>query len=190
MNSPYNQSTQYLEEISLIIQQQEQLLNKLNQTIQESKNQSLPLIETVGKLLEHGLNKEEIMDITSISATQYVNIVSKYRSFQLPFIYLNEAEAKEFHMLLLDIHKANDINDLINSEKESKRIQFVHNVLVRYQHEVNEINNKSDDRIDIMMSYIERETKTLQTERVYSSLVRIFGNEIKRKREEVLIRKD
>ncbi|MDL0421407.1 hypothetical protein QPM05_15090 [Caldibacillus thermoamylovorans] len=47
---------------------------------------------------------------------------------------------------------------------------------------------ENEDIGEKMIQYLERTVKNEQAKSAYSSLVRIFGNEMKRKREEVLIK--
>jgi hypothetical protein len=146
-------------------------------------------VSTVRKLIEHGLNRDEILDITNISSETFDLIVSKDRRYQLPYIYLNNEEAKEFERLLEDIHQSKDIYELIDAEKERERIKFIHRVLLRYQKEMDLLSpQENEDTGEKIMKYLERVVKNEQAKSAYYSLVRIFGNEIKRKREEVLIK--
>ncbi|OQO95868.1 hypothetical protein BSK33_18285, partial [Geobacillus sp. 44B] len=136
-----------------------------------------------------GLSRDEILDITNISSEKFDLIVSKDRRYQLPYIYLNDEESKEFERLLEDIHQSKDIYELIDAEKERERIKFIHGVLLRYQKEMDLLSQQeNEDSGEKMMQYLERAVKSEQAKSVYYSLVRIFGNEIKRKREEVLIK--
>ncbi len=47
---------------------------------------------------------------------------------------------------------------------------------------------ENEDSGEKMVKYLERAVKNEQAKSAYYALVRIFGNEIKRKREEVLIK--
>ncbi|KPH76569.1 MULTISPECIES: hypothetical protein [Bacillaceae] len=179
--------TGYIEELEMTNNTQKQLLKNLSQSIQEAEKQSLPLLETLEKLLEYGLNKEEILDITKLSHEAYENLVSEHRRFQQPSIHLNDEEIKKFQRFLRDIHQAQDIYDLIDIEKEQERIKFIQSVLFRYQQEAKKITANSEGRIDQMMAYVEREAINGKAKKACYSMTRIFGNEIKRKREEVLI---
>lgn len=86
-------------------------------------------------------------------------------------------------------HKSKDIYELIDAEKERERIKFIHGVLLRYQKEMDLLSpQENEDSSEKMMKYLERAVKNEQAKSAYSPLVRIFGNEIKRKREEVLIK--
>ncbi|QOR84060.1 hypothetical protein IMZ17_16430 [Geobacillus stearothermophilus] len=102
---------------------------------------------------------------------------------------MNDEESKEFKKLLEDIHQSKDIYELIDAEKERERIKFIHRVLLRYQKEMDLLSpQENEDSGEKMVKYLERAVKNEQAKSAYYSLVRIFGNEIKRKREEVLIK--
>ncbi|WP_047986082.1 hypothetical protein [Ornithinibacillus californiensis] len=182
-----NNINNYIEELETTTKQQNQLLQKLTQSIQKEEKQSLSLIGTVGKLIEYGLNKKEIMDITNLSSEGFENLVTENRRFQLPYIHLNEEETIAFQQFLREIHEAEDIHDLINGEKEHYRIKFIQSILYRYQQEATNVLPESDDNIDMMVSYVEKESKMQKAREACYSILRIFGNEIKMKREEVLM---
>jgi hypothetical protein len=141
-------------------------------------------------LIEHGISKDEILAITSISSEQYDEIVSEKRYFQLPDAILNEDEASDFYRLLEEIQKSKDINELINPSKEGERISFIHRVLGRYLSEFNNLKHSQipDDNMETMILYVEMKSIDHEAKRAYRCLVRIFGNEMKRKREEVMIK--
>lgn len=183
------QTKQCIEDFNNLIKQQGHLVEQLNQLIKEKEEHTIPLVPTIQKLIEHGLSRDEILDITNISSEEFERIVSKDRRCQLPYIYLNDEESKEFEKLLEDIHKSKDIYELIDAEKERERIKFIHRVLLRYQKEMDLLSpQENEDSGEKMMKYLERAVKSEQAKSAYSSMVRIFGNEIKRKREEVLIK--
>jgi hypothetical protein len=183
------QTKQCIEDFNNLIKQQGHLVEQLNQLIKEKEEHTIPLVSTVRKLIEHGLSRDEILDITNISSEELDRIVSKDRRCQLPYIYLNYEELKEFEKLLEDIHQSKDIYELIDAEKERERIKFIHGVLLRYQKEMDLLSaQENEDSNEKIMQYLERAVKNEQAKSAYSSLVRIFGNEIKRKREEVLIK--
>jgi hypothetical protein len=180
---------QCIEDFNKLIKKQEHLMEQLNQLIKEKEEHTIPLVPTIQKIIEHGLNRDEILDITNISAEKFDLIVSKDRRCQLPYMYLTDAESKEFDRLLEDIHQSKDIYELIDEEKERERIKFIHGVLLRYQKEMDLLSpQENEDSGEKMVKYLERAVKSEQAKSAYSSLVRIFGNEIKRKREEVLIK--
>jgi hypothetical protein len=183
------QTKQCIEDFNNLIKKQEHLMEQLNQLIKEKEAHTIPLLSTVRKLIEHGLSRDEILDITNISSEEFDRIVSKDRRCQLPYIYLNDEESKEFEKLLEDIHQSKDIYELIDAEKERQRIKFIHGVLLRYQKEMDLLSpQENEDSGEKIMKYLERAVKNEQAKSAYYSLVRIFGNEIKRKREEVLIK--
>jgi hypothetical protein len=183
------QTKQCIEDFNKLIKKQEHLIEQLNQLIKEKEEHTIPLATTVRKLIEHGLSRDEILDITNISSEKFDLIVSKDRRCQLPYIYLNDEESKEFKKLLEDIHQSKDIYELIDAEKERQRIKFIHGVLLRYQKEMDLLSaQENEDSNEKIMQYLERAVKNEQAKSAYYSLVRIFGNEIKRKREEVLIK--
>ncbi|MBB3868692.1 hypothetical protein DER53_03480 [Parageobacillus toebii NBRC 107807] len=183
------QIKQCIEDFNNLIKQQGHLVEQLNQLIKEKEEHTIPLVPTIQKLIEHGLSRDEILDITNISSEEFERIVSKNRRYQLPYIYLNDEESKEFERLLEDIHKSKDIYELIDAEKERERIKFIHRVLLRYQKEMDLLSQQeNEDSGEKIMQYLERTVKSEQAKSSYYSLVRIFGNEIKRKREEVLIK--
>lgn len=183
------QIKQCIDDFNNLIKQQGHLMEQLNQLIKEKEEHTIPLVPTIQKLIEHGLSRDEILDITNISSEEFDRIVSKDRRCQLPYIYLNDEESKEFEKLLEDIHKSKDIYELIDAEKERERIKFIHRVLLRYQKEMDLLSpQENEDSGEKMVKYLERAVKNEQAKSAYYSLVRIFGNEIKRKREEVLIK--
>ncbi|MDL0421464.1 hypothetical protein QPM05_15385 [Caldibacillus thermoamylovorans] len=183
------QIKQCIEDFNNLIKQQGHLVEQLNQLIKEKEEHTIHLVPTIQKLIEHGLSRDEILDITNISSEEFERIVSKDRRCQLPYIYLNDKESKEFEKLLEDIHKSKDIYELIDAEKERERIKFIHRVLLRYQKEMDLLSpQENEDSGEKMVKYLERAVKNEQAKSAYYSLVRIFENEIKRKREEVLIK--
>ncbi|MBA2876910.1 hypothetical protein [Thermaerobacillus caldiproteolyticus] len=183
------QTKQCIEDFNNLIKKQEHLIKQLNQLIKEKEEHTIPLVSTVRKLIEHGLSKDEILDITNISSEEFDRILSENKHYQLPYPYLNYEESKQFEKLLEDIRKSKDIYELIDAEKERERIKFIHHVLLRYQKEIDLLSpQENEDSGEKMMKYLERTVKSEQAKSVYSLLVRIFGNEIKRKREEVLIK--
>jgi hypothetical protein len=180
---------QCIEDFHNIIKKQDNLIEQLNQLIKEKEEHSIPLVPTIQKLIEHGLSRDEILDITNISSEEFDRILSENKHYQLPHTYLNDEESKEFERLLEDIHKSKDIYELIDAEKERERIKFIHGVLLRYQKEMDLLSSQgNEDSGEKIMQYLERAVKSEQAKSAYYSLVRIFGNEIKRKREEVLIK--
>ncbi|QNU32618.1 hypothetical protein [Geobacillus sp. 47C-IIb] len=94
------QTKQCIEDFHNLIKKQEHLIEQLNQLIKEKEEHTIPLVSTVRKLIEHGLSRDEILDITNISSEEFDRIVSKDRRCQLPYIYLNDEESKEFEKLL------------------------------------------------------------------------------------------
>ena len=176
------------ENIKELYKSQEQLLEQINQAINEKDAHLLPLKATVRKLIEHGISKTEIHTITGISPEDYDHIVSEKKYYQLPYVYLIKGEVDTFDRLLNDIHNSKDIHELINPVKEGERIKFIQSVLVRFQQEANLLlAEKNEDTAEKMIKHLESAAKNEQAKRAYSSLVRIFGNEIKKKREDVLI---
>ncbi|EIJ80369.1 hypothetical protein PB1_08407 [Bacillus methanolicus PB1] len=117
----------------------------------------------------------------------YILKQAKVYIFVLTFI--NDEESKEFERLLADIRESKDIHELIDAEKEGERIKFIHRVLLRYQKEMDLLSpQENEDNGEKIIQYLERAAKNEQAKSTYFSLVRIFGNEIKRKREEVLVK--
>lgn len=183
------QIKQCIEDFNNLIKQQGHLVEQLNQLIKEKEEHTIPLVPTIQKLIEHGLSRDEILDITNISSEEFDRILSENKHYQLPYIYLNDGESKEFEKLLEDIHQSKDIYELIDAEKERERIKFIHGVLLRYQKEMDLLSlQENEDSGEKMVKYLERAVKSEQAKSDYYVLVRIFGNEIKRKREEVLIK--
>jgi hypothetical protein len=85
-------------------------MEQLNQLIKQKDEHTIPLASTVRKLIEHGLSRDEILDITNISLLEeFDGILSENKHYQLPYIYLNGEESKEFERLLEDIHQSKDI---------------------------------------------------------------------------------
>ncbi|KAB7665552.1 hypothetical protein [Bacillus sp. B1-b2] len=128
--------------------------------------------------------------ITGITAERYEDIVAEKKYYNIPYIYLNEDEAVEYELLLREIHHSNDIYELINPLKEQQRIKFIHKVLLRYKQEYDCLtkSKNSENYEELILNYIDRTGKDHDAKKAYSSLVRRFGNEIKRMREEVLIK--
>lgn len=183
------QTKQCIEDFNNLIKKQEHLIEQLNQLIKEKEEHTIPLLLTVRKLIEHGLSRDEILDITNISSEEFDRIVSENKHYQLPYTYLNNEESKEFERLLEDIRKSKDIYELIDAEKERARIKFIQRVLLRYQKEMDLLSPRENENSgEKILQYLERMVKNEQAKSAYYSLVRIFGNEIKRKREEVLIK--
>ncbi|UQD53540.1 hypothetical protein C0971_17080 [Bacillus methanolicus] len=127
------QIEQYIEDFNNLIKQQGHLVEQLNQLIKEKEEHSIPLVPTIQKLIEPGLSRDEILDITNISSEEFDRILFENKHYQLPHIYLNDEESKEFERLLADIRESRDIHELIDAEKERERIKFIHRVLLRYR---------------------------------------------------------
>ncbi|QNU37117.1 hypothetical protein IC801_15050 [Geobacillus sp. 44B] len=139
------QTKHCIEDFNNLIKKQAYLMEQLNQLIKEKDEHTIPLAATVRKLIEHGLSRDEILDITNISSEKFDLIVSKDRRYQLPYIYLNDEESKEFERLLEDIHQSKDIYELIDAEKERERIKFIHGVLLRYQKEMDLLSQQENE---------------------------------------------
>lgn len=178
------------EDIHYLMKKQEKLLEEINEAIDEKDNYVINLETTVRKLIEHGLSKDEILEITGTTPERYEDIVAERKYYNIPYIYLNEDEAEEYERLLREIHHSNDIYELFNPLKEQQRINFIHKVLLRYKQEYDGLikSKNSDNYEELILNYIDRTGKDQDAKRAYSSLVRRFGNEIKTKREEVLIK--
>lgn len=185
-----NKIKRQFEDIQSLIKKQEKLLEEMSEAMAEKDSYIINLETTVRKLIEHGLSKDEILDITGISIERYEDIVAERRYYYIPYIYLNEDEAEEYERLLREIYHANDIYELINPYKEQERIKFIHKVMLRYKEEYDCLNkSKSSDNFEgIILNYIDRTGKDHDTKRAYSILVRRFGNDIKRMREKLLIK--
>lgn len=52
--------------------------------MEEKETLTIPLIATVRKLIEHGLSRDEILDITNLSPEEFDLIVSENKQCQLP----------------------------------------------------------------------------------------------------------
>lgn len=185
-----NKIKRQFEDIQSLIKKQEKLLEEMSKAMAEKDSYIINLETTVRKLIEHGLSKDEILDITGISIERYEDIVAERRYYYIPDIYLNEDEAEEYERLLREIYHANDIYELINPYKEQERIKFIHKVMLRYKEEYDCLNKSksSDNYEDIILNYIDRTGKDHDAKRAYSILVRRFGNDIKRMREKLLIK--
>ncbi|MGM7683193.1 hypothetical protein ACSVDA_13675 [Cytobacillus sp. Hm23] len=179
-----NKINLYINEMQQLIKRQDQLLEKMNCTTNERNKNNLPLQRTVDRLIQHGLSKEEIVEITDITSDQYDNLVAQEKRIQLPYVYLTEEETAEYEQLIQDIHQAKAIDELIDPSKEEERIVFIQKVLQRYLSDYNGIQDSDED---IYGKFVETSVSNSKAKGAYSSLVRIFGNEIKRKRENVLI---
>lgn len=163
---------QCIEDFHNLIKQQGHLVEQLNQLITEKEEHTIP---TIRKLIEHGLSRDEILDITNISSEEFDRIVSKDRRCQLPYIYLNDEESKEFEKLLEVIHKLKDRYERIDAEKERERIKFIHLVLLRYQKEMDLLSpQENEDSGEKMVKYLERAVKNEQVKSAYSSLARFW----------------
>jgi hypothetical protein len=137
INSKLNR---HLSEMGELINKQELLLKNIFQDIEKNDQSVLPLKTTVLNLIEHGISKDEILAITSISSAQYEEIFAEKSYHHLPYALLTEEESNEFDCLLEEIQKSSDIQELLNPIQEGKRILFILQVLKRYQNEVEEIN--------------------------------------------------
>ncbi|MEK3977874.1 hypothetical protein MKY37_02150 [Psychrobacillus sp. FSL K6-2836] len=109
------------------MKKQEKLLEEINEVIYEKDTYVLNLETTVRKLIEHGLSKDGILEITGTTPERYEKIVAEKKTY----IYLKEGEAEEYERLLREIRNSNDIYDLINPLKEQQRINFILKVLLR-----------------------------------------------------------
>ncbi|MDX8365240.1 hypothetical protein [Cytobacillus sp. IB215665] len=179
-----NTINQYLKEMQQLIKSHDKLLEKMNCTINERNKNILPLQRTVGRLIQHGLSKEEIVEITDITSDQYDNQVALEKRLQLPYVYLTEEETAEYEQLIQDIHQAKAIDELIAPSKEEERIVFIQKVLQRYLSDYIGILESDEDKYG---KFVDKAVSNSKAKEVSSSLVRIFGNEIKRKREAVLL---
>lgn len=107
----------------------------MNEVISEKDTYEIDLETTVRKLIEHGLAKDKIPEITGIPPERFEDIVTARKYYNNPYIYLDgdEDEADEDEQLLREIHHSNKIEELINPLKEQQRINFIHKVLLRYK---------------------------------------------------------
>jgi hypothetical protein len=177
---------QDLEEMQQLIKKQEDLLQKVNLTVVEKDKHSLSLETVVHKLIQYGISKTEILDITRMSSEQYEDIIAKNTYLQKPYIYLNEEEKNEYDKLVKDIQNSVDIYELTDQSKEKERIIFVHKVLRRYLSEYLVLRNSDEE--DKYKKFANKLVKSRDGKNAYLSLVRTLGNEIKLKREELLIK--
>lgn len=177
-------------EIQELITKQEKLLGEMNEAIDTKDDYVISLETTVRNLIEHGLSKDEILEITGTTPERYEDIVADRKYYNIPYIYLNEDETMEYEQLLREIHHSNNMDELINPFKEQQRINFIHKVLLRYKKEFDGFNKStnSDTYEKLILNYIDRIGKDKDAKRAYSILVRRFGNEIKRMREKVLVK--
>lgn len=176
-------------EIQELINKQEKLLGEMNEAIDTKDDYVISLETTVRNLIEHGLSKDEIFEITGTTPERYEDIVADRKYYNIPYIYLNEDETMEYEQLLREIHHSNNMDELINPFKEQQRINFIHKVLLRYKKEFDgTISTNSDTYEKLILNYIDRIGKDKDAKRAYSILVRRFGNEIKRMREKVLVK--
>ncbi|MDX8361639.1 hypothetical protein [Cytobacillus sp. IB215316] len=89
-----------------------------------------------------------------------------------------------YEQLIQDIHQAKAIDELIDPSKEEERIVFIQKVLQRH---LSDYRGVQDSDEDIYGKFVETAVSNSKAKGAYSSLVRIFRNEIRRKREDVLI---
>lgn len=185
-----NKLKRQFEDIHYLIKKQQKLLEEMNEAISEKDTYEIDLEATVRKLIEHGLSKDEILEITGISPERFEDIVAARNYYNIPYIYLNKDEADEYERLLREIHLSNNIDELINPLKEQQRINFIHKVLLRYKKEYEDLTKSKDSENyeELILNYIDRTGKDHDAKRAFLSLVRRFGNEIKRMREKVLIK--
>ncbi len=185
-----NKLKKQFDDIQYLMKKQGKLLEEMNKAFAEKEYYVLNLETTIRKLIEHGLSKDEILEITGTTPERYEVIVAERKYYNIPYIYLNEDEAVEYEWLLQEIHHSNDVYELINPLKEQERIKFIHKVLLRYNQEYNHLtkSKNSDNYEELILNYIDRAGKDQSAKRVYYSLVRRFGNEIKKMREKVLIK--
>ncbi|MGQ4668791.1 hypothetical protein ACUIJN_23705, partial [Metabacillus halosaccharovorans] len=113
---------------------QEKLIEEMNKTITEKDDYIINLESTVRKLIEHGLSKDAILEITGITLERYRILLLK-ENIITSHIYLTKDEAEEYEQLLREIYHSNNMDELINLLKELKRINFIHKVLLRYKRE-------------------------------------------------------
>jgi len=185
-----NKLKRQFEDIQYLMKKQEKLFEEMNKSITEKDDYVINLETTVRKLIEHGLSKDEILEITGITPKRYEEILDERKYYNIPYIYLNVVEAEEYERLLREIHQSNNIDELINPLKEQQRINFIHKVLLRYKQEYDCLikSKNSDNYEELILNFIDRSGKDQDAKRAYSTLVRRFGNEIKRMREKVLIK--
>lgn len=178
------------EDIQDLIKKQEKLLEEMNKNIDKKDTYIIDLKHTVKKLIEYGFSIDEICEITSISPERYEDIVTESKYYQMPNKYLNDDERKEYDRLLREIRQSKDIYDLINPSKEEERIKLIHKVLLRYLKEYDDLrkSNNSDKYEELILNYIDRRGKNDEAKRAYYCLVRRFGNEINKMREDLLIK--
>ncbi|MDX8361638.1 hypothetical protein [Cytobacillus sp. IB215316] len=81
-----NKMNIYIKEMQQLIKTHDKLLEKMNGTINERNKNILPLQRTVERLIQHGLSKEEIVEITDITSDQYDNQVALEKRLQLPYV--------------------------------------------------------------------------------------------------------
>lgn len=185
-----NKLKRQFEDIQYLMKKQEKLVEEMNKSITEKDNYVINLETTFRNLIEHGLSKDEILDITDITLERYEEIVADRKYFNIPYIYLTKDEAEEYERLIQEIHHSKNIYELINPLKEQQRIEFIHLVLLRYKQEYDVLakSKNSENDEEIILNFIDRTGLDQAAKRVYFTLVRRFGNEIKRIREKVLIR--
>ncbi|OIK10063.1 hypothetical protein [Bacillus sp. MUM 13] len=178
------------EELKELIVKQERMLEELKKVYRDKDLNTLSLYNIIRHLIEHGISKQEILDITGISSDQYDSIVKEKTMLQLPYIYLIEEETKEFDTLMQKIQTSSDIYQLIDPIKEQERIGFIHKVLLRLKTDYDKIKRveNNDSYEELIDQFVEKVNLNQQAKSVYKALVRIFGNELKRKREEVWIK--
>ena len=166
-----NKLKRQFEDIHYLMKKQEKLLEEMNVALDEKDKYVINLETTVRKLIEHGLSKDEILEITGTTPERFEEIVAERKYYNIPYIYLNEDEAEEYERLLQDIHHSNNIYELINPLMEQQRIKFIHKVLLRYKHEYNDLTKlkNSDNYEELILNYMDRTGKDHDAKRAYSS---------------------
>jgi hypothetical protein len=107
---------------------------------------------TVRKLIENGLSKDEILEITVTTSERYQDIIAERKYYNIRYIYLNEGETEKYELLLQEIHHSNDIYKLMNPLKEQQRIKFIHKVLLRYKQDCDEFTKfRNSDNYEVLI---------------------------------------
>lgn len=183
-----NKLKRHFEDIKYLMKKQEKLVEEMNKSLTEKENYVINLETTVRKLIEHGLSKDEILDITGINLERYEEIVAERKYYNIPNIYLTDDEVEVYEQLLREIQNCININELINPFKKQKRIKFIHKVILRYKQEYDFLKSKNSDNYEeLILNYIDRSGKNQYAKRAYSTLIRRYSNEIERMRGKVLI---
>jgi uncharacterized coiled-coil protein SlyX len=73
------------EDIYYLMKKQEKLLEEMNESIVEKDTYVINIETTVRNLIDHGLSKDEILEITGIKPERYEDIVAERKYYHIPY---------------------------------------------------------------------------------------------------------